>query len=1427
MIRSCLIWRGVALLLCLVATIPAAFCGEGDLFYLCRQMSTPPDIDGAVQSDEWAGIDPAGSLVVTRTGADAPVKTLFRIGYDRENLYFAVVCEETEPDKIKATTRVHDDDVYSDDCIELCLDTVHEHATMTKFIVNSLGTICDFRHGNTDWDGDVEVATAVKDDSWTVEMRIPFAELGAFPKSGDVWGLNVFRTRYVEGTELFNWYNANGVFTLTTRLGHLVFDGPGVRIPNMAAAHSWQNFDLEPELARLGDSFEGQPWTALDNELAQDHSMRTSITLPHLRVCGPFEGGPVRALVFLRVRGTGRDAGVGTRARDIVELADRFDISPTAVFINDDGVCGGPLGERRLRALLQDQYDLYMFVGTPPSMLPAWPLAEIKAKIKRGAGVLCVYEGRGFLESNSEPTEVPGALADCLPVADLHGYESLADDGITGVTGGANPLLSCFNFGKGRAALVAYPGDPHSLTRFVALDNTSYTEYDYWLALAGLTAAWCAGRDPEIHFDLPDAFTQKRDILPSVCRIAVRGTRSEISGSVRVDVYVRDETGNRTKILSKHIKLTAAREAELDIPIPQLPYGKYFLELQAWRGDSVVGFGAGVFEVQGPKMLDSLVLADDYAERGGTISGTFSTAGLGEIDGAACAVELVTRDGRVLARKYIENLQELTHDFSFIVPEDTTILMTVRASVSDSRGVLDSISAPFFVPNRRRGTFNGVMWDAPDEPMGACAYESMRRAGFNISLNGTATPVTDWTDFSAIPYATRLTNSRDADGVTNSGCWEDANALQNRLEAAIEKQKNNWKRGVFAYSLGDENDTLGCCLHPACIAAYRAYLARQYGSIQALNESWGENYKSFDEVDTLDGDDFFTHSEAFRTGKFARWFDRYRFAQQSYAGICGKFADAFRNLDPQAITGFEGAGGFGDDVDAILDNVGMWATYNNVIDDIVRALDRPRILRGNWSGYTKDADSLAAFAWRSICLGADSLWWWRWDGIGQYRGFVSPTLDLWPATLALTDEMKPVFEGLGQLLINAKLENDGVAILYSVDSAVVDKLPSEQPFGRGATAHSAFIHMLKDSGIQYGYVTPRDCASGALARYRVLILPHCISLSPETAAEVRSFVERGGTLIADLRPGIMDNHVKSLASGPLDDVFGVKRAGPGRAVRFKGWVTATVCGRQLNISSLRAVVDADYFTAGSTAGATVSEMPIFIENNYGKGRTLLLNFSLDYFESIREQIASAEIREPIIATCEQAGVLIPIRISAASGEPLSMTELTRWSLDDGQIISLRTDRYGWGWADVGPGPVEKERTVLVTLPEPRVVYDLRNRKNLGRVSEFRATLRTGYANFYGIFDQPLENPTLTCEISNTEDGKRLTASITTSTPQTAVLFNLIDSTGNRPEWARKVINVKEGRGNVSWQLPLNGPDRWRVEARELFTGIDVRAEAGR
>jgi len=1387
-------------------------------------MSILPRIDGLIQPSEWTETELGGPLTISTTGKDAPVATWFRLGYDRSNLYFAAVCQEPEMDRIRANVRLRDGDVYSDDCVELCLDTAHEHASMTKFIVNSIGTICDFRHGNIEWDGDVEVAAAGMHDKWTVEMKIPFSELGVSPKSGDVWGLNVFRTRYVKDTELFNWFNANGVFTLPVRLGHIVFDGPGISIPDMAAAHSKFRFELEPELAALGDSFEGRTWTFADNELAQDHSLRTSISIPHLRMRGPSANGPIRALAFLKVPGTGRDATVGTRARDLVELGYRFEIQPTAVFVNEQGICGGTLGERRLRALLQDRYDVFMFVGVPPSVLPARQLAEIKVRIRRGAGALFVYEGKDFLNINGERMSVPEVLRTAMPVTDLSGYNTLVKSGITGLTDGQNPLLSCFSLGKGRAALIAYPDTPHSLTRFVPLDDENLTEYDYWLGLAGLAALWCSRYEAEVVAKLPNECVFERGNLPKPCRVMITATGDETLGSLKVDAYIRDYSRNRIKILSRNLDISTKREAEVILEILTLPYGKYFLELQVWRGGSVVGFSAKRFEVHGPQVMESLVLNSDYAEKDGVISGTLILSDLGDAENVECNLELVTRDGRVLARKPRINInaRKQKYEFSFAIPEDTTILMEVRATLYDNRGAIASISAPFFVPNRRHDTFGGVVWDAPDEPMGIYAYESIRRAGFSISLNGTATPVTDWTDFSALPYTTRLTNSRDGEGVTVGGCWEDRQDVQNRIDAAIRKQKDNWKRGVFAYSLGDENDTLGCCLHPACIEAYRAYLKEQYGTIEALNESWGESYKSFDDVNLLEDDDFFTNSKAYRTGKYARWFDRYRFAQESYARLCGKFASAFRNLDPHAITGFEGAGGFGDDIDAVLDNVGMWVTYNNVIDDIVRTLDRPAILRGNWMGYTKDADTLAAFAWRSVCLCANSLWWWRWDGIGQYRGLVRPTLDLWPATQVLADEMKPVFEGLGQLLSNAKLESDGVAVLYSVDSAVAENLPFEQPFGRGAVAHSAFIHMFKDSGIQYRYVTPRDIAGGVLSRYSVLVLPRCVSLSRRTAGEIRKFVEYGGTLIADLRPAVTDEHAKQLDSGPLDDVFGVRRKGPGLAKRFKGSFNVTVAGRNISISMLRGTADADYTVAGGKAGATIEDVPIFIENKYGRGRTLLINTCLEFFESVRESRAATEIREPILAVCEQAGVRVPITISSESGGPLSMTELTRWSIDQGEIISLRTDRYGWGWAAVGPGPSEEERSVVVTLPEPKFVYDLRNRRFLGRLSTFKTKLKTGYANFYGLFDQPLGKPTISYKTKDVQDGKCLEAVVTTSASQTAVVCNLVDGKGARHEWSRKVVVVRNGVGRVSWRLPLNGSDRWTVKARELFTGAEVR-----
>ena len=101
--------------------------------------------------------------------------------------------------------------------------------------------------------------------------------------------------------------------------------------------------------------------------------------------------------------------------------------------------------------------------------------------------------------------------------------------------------------------------------------------------------------------------------------------------------------------------------------------------------------------------------------------------------------------------------------------------------------------------------------------------------------------------------------------------------------------------------------TRGSCVHPVCLAAYRRYLQQEYGDLAALNQSWGASYASLDEVafsTPRDNDE----AEAFNRGNYPRWYDRQAFQSYNQLQLCRRFGERFTALDPQAVTGFEGAG---------------------------------------------------------------------------------------------------------------------------------------------------------------------------------------------------------------------------------------------------------------------------------------------------------------------------------------------------------------------------------------------------------------------------------------------------------------------------------------------------------------------------------------
>ena len=214
---------------------------------------------------------------------------------------------------------------------------------------------------------------------------------------------------------------------------------------------------------------------------------------------------------------------------------------------------------------------------------------------------------------------------------------------------------------------------------------------------------------------------------------------------------------------------------------------------------------------------------------------------------------------------------------------------------------------------------------------------------------------------------------------------------------------------------------------------------RQYGTIARLNDSWGEKYASFAEVALLDPKDNM-ESQAVAAGKFARWYDRQAFARWNLMNLSGRFVKAYKELDPLAVTGFEGTGGFGDDINNIISINTFYSPYPSIGDDILRSIADRSLIRANWMGYSKTGDALSDAAWRMVMKEMDSIWYWMWSGAGSYRGYLTPTLDFYDCTADLTREMKPVREGLGDLLLKLKPRHSRIAIYYSVPSAITAAL---------------------------------------------------------------------------------------------------------------------------------------------------------------------------------------------------------------------------------------------------------------------------------------------------------------------------------------------------------------------------------------------------
>ena len=194
-------------------------------FYALRT-SGKIKIDGKLNEGEWAKA-PVVTSLLTKDGGVEKNKTVIRMLYDNENLYFGVKAVEPDMKNLRAQYDQRDLPVYSDDCFEVVFDTKNSYKTFYHFVTNTIGGIYDAKAGNRAWTSRNSYSSGVRGKKgWTVELKIPFKDLEVNPPLiGEVWGVRLGREckpgHYVASLPQVK----AGGYNARKYLGKLVFKG--------------------------------------------------------------------------------------------------------------------------------------------------------------------------------------------------------------------------------------------------------------------------------------------------------------------------------------------------------------------------------------------------------------------------------------------------------------------------------------------------------------------------------------------------------------------------------------------------------------------------------------------------------------------------------------------------------------------------------------------------------------------------------------------------------------------------------------------------------------------------------------------------------------------------------------------------------------------------------------------------------------------------------------------------------------------------------------------------------------------------------------------------------------------------------------------------------------------------------------------------
>ena len=158
-------------------------------------------IDGIIDEKAWERAPAAGDFIQYEPEWGKPIslKTVAKVLYDADCLYFAFFCFDPEPEKIVVGTNRRDSLSQGSDVVTVTFDTFHDRRTAYWFRTNLAGVQEDGRIADNgritdmNWDTVWKSAGSRTQDGWSAEMAIPFASIKFKPGENMTWGLQMSR----------------------------------------------------------------------------------------------------------------------------------------------------------------------------------------------------------------------------------------------------------------------------------------------------------------------------------------------------------------------------------------------------------------------------------------------------------------------------------------------------------------------------------------------------------------------------------------------------------------------------------------------------------------------------------------------------------------------------------------------------------------------------------------------------------------------------------------------------------------------------------------------------------------------------------------------------------------------------------------------------------------------------------------------------------------------------------------------------------------------------------------------------------------------------------------------------------------------------------------------------------------------------------